>query len=113
MHAFVISSFLKQNVQDVMADGNHGGCKMLREAVVERVKPSYHVFGHIHEGKQIITTHEIAPISYPLLTAYGVSTNGTTVFINAAICGKGQPSRIKNVPIVFDLPRDKNKVAQT
>ena len=53
MYAFVI---LKQNVQDVMADGNHGGCKMLREAVEERIKPSYHVFGHIHEGKQITTT---------------------------------------------------------
>ena len=40
---------LDSHVQDLMAYGNHGGCKMLYKAV-DRVRPSHHVFGHIHEG---------------------------------------------------------------
>lgn len=42
------------------------GCKDLMEAV-NRVKPKVHIFGHIHSG-------------------YGVSNNGHTTFINAAMC---------------------------
>ena len=48
-------------------------------------KPNlYHIFGHIHH-------------------CHGVQSNGTTTFINAAICDdKGNP---KNQPIVFDLKK--------
>ena len=51
--------------------------------VVERIKPLYHIFGHIHEG-------------------YGQKKQDGTVFINASIC----TARYKpiNKPIVFDLP---------
>ena len=60
------------------------GCVDLLQVVENKVKPSYHVFGHIHEG-------------------YGVTTNYTTRFINAAVCNKRyQPV---NKPIVFDLPK--------
>lgn len=58
------------------------GCKTLNETVIERVKPSYHIFGHIHEG-------------------YGSWSNGQTVFINASICNQGyRPTR---KPILFDI----------
>lgn len=60
------------------------GCVDLLQVIQNKVKPSYHVFGHIHEG-------------------YGVTTNGTTNFINAAVCDKRY--RPVNKPIVFDLPK--------
>lgn len=48
----------------------HGGCKFLLQEVMQRIKPKFHVFGHIHEanGKE-----EIENIT----------------FINCAICLKG------------------------
>lgn len=57
------------------------GCFDLMERV-NKVKPRYHVFGHIHEG-------------------YGQMDKGGTVFINACICTE----RYKpvNNPIVFDV----------
>jgi Icc-related predicted phosphoesterase len=58
------------------------GCKVLRDTVSERVRPSYHIFGHIHE-------------------AYGVWSDGETVFVNASICNRGyRPTR---KPILFDI----------
>lgn len=47
-------------------DGAHEGCDDLLTAV-RRVKPKYHIFGHIHSG-------------------YGKFKNEHTTFINAAIC---------------------------
>lgn len=67
---------------DLCADGLRAGCEDLLEEVQERIRPRYHVFGHIHEG-------------------YGVSTNGTTVFINASTCTyRYAPT---NRPIIFDI----------
>lgn len=51
-----------------------------------RVRPLYHVFGHIHEG-------------------YGMWTDGTTAFINASTCNIKY--KAENGPIVFDLPLDR------
>jgi Icc-related predicted phosphoesterase len=70
------------------------GCEHTLKAVVNRVRPKYHLFGHIHED-------------------YGMSTNGETTFINASCCAKGEsgagkPNVAKNGPVVFDLPRKKN-----
>jgi predicted phosphohydrolase len=57
------------------------GCVDLLDAVA-RVRPRWHVFGHIHEG-------------------YGISEADGTTFINASICTVGyQPT---NKPIVFDV----------
>lgn len=61
----------------------HVGCTDLYEAVTQRVRPAFHVFGHIHEG-------------------YGTTTDGTTTFINAASCtARGQCTQ---PPVVFDVP---------
>ena len=61
----------------------HAGCEHLLHAVMQRVRPAFHVFGHIHEG-------------------YGTKTDGATTFINAASCTvRGQCTQ---PPIVFDVP---------
>lgn len=64
-------------------DGVLAGCAELLNTVEMRVKPKYHVFGHIHQCR-------------------GVTTNGTTIFINAAICDHKLNSCYK--PIIFDVP---------
>ncbi len=62
----------------------HIGCVELLNTVELRVRPKFHVFGHIHESRGV-TTNEL----------------GTT-FVNAAICDVKY--RTVNRPIVFDLP---------
>jgi Icc-related predicted phosphoesterase len=69
----------------VTRSGEDAGCEELIEAVERRVRPAYHVFGHIHE-------------------AYGVTTNGTTTFVNASVCTLAYvPS---NAPVVFEVTRE-------
>ena len=65
-----------------MQHGHRAGCFDLLRHVQNRIKPKYHVFGHIHEG-------------------YGTSTNGTTTFINAST--SGAQYKPLQLPIVFDL----------
>lgn len=68
---------------DLCAIGVRAGCVELLNTVQKRVRPKYHVYGHIHEG-------------------YGTRSDGRTVFINASICDLAyNPS---NKPIVFDIP---------
>ncbi|XP_071103122.1 UPF0046 protein C25E10.12-like isoform X1 [Haliotis cracherodii] len=68
---------------DTLHNGRPAGCVDLLNTVWNRVRPKYHVFGHIHEG-------------------YGAYTDGQTEFINAAMCTKGYRP-IQN-PIIFDFP---------
>jgi len=61
----------------------HAGSLSLLNEIQKRIKPKYHIFGHIHEG-------------------YGVYQDENTTYINCAIMNvKYFP---KNLPIVFDLP---------
>lgn len=62
---------------------HRAGCLDLLSAIQTTVKPSYHVFGHIHEG-------------------YGATTDGHTVFVNAATCDVHYEPN--NPAIVFDVP---------
>ena len=73
-------------ILDANTRGEVCGSEELLRHVVERVKPKYHIFGHIHES-------------------YGVVTNGSTVFANAATCNIGFPMMATNPPHVFDIPR--------
>ena len=59
------------------------GCPVLSNEVLNRIKPKYHVFGHIHE-------------------ANGVEQYDGITFINAAICNVGY--KPENPINVFDLP---------
>ena len=52
---------------DLCASGVRAGCVDLLNTVQRRVRPKYHIYGHIHEG-------------------YGVRSDGKTVFVNASTC---------------------------
>ncbi len=71
----------KGYLDKVLRDGNQVGCEDLL-AFVLKIKPQYHVFGHIHEG-------------------YGQSTNEDTVFINASVLDVGY--NLVNAPIVVEV----------
>ena len=68
-------------VLDMCRSRERVGCQDLLRTVVGRVKPRYHVFGHIHEQ-------------------HGVVSNGETTFINASTCNWND----LNPPVIFDLP---------
>ena len=68
---------------DLCKGGLSAGCVDLYDTIADRVKPLYHISGHIHEG-------------------YGITTNGTTTFINASSVNHQYVAT--NRPIVFDLP---------
>ena len=85
---------------DLTAQGRRCGDDFLLEHVEKRVKPRYHVFGHLHEG-------------------YGCTTNGVTTFVNASqsdvqYCSDDVTTRERAIEtlhtsranpfIVFDLP---------
>nr|CAD2185040.1 unnamed protein product [Meloidogyne enterolobii] len=63
--------------------GMLAGCAELLNTVEYRVKPKYHVFGHIHQQ-------------------HGCTTNGVTTFINASTCD--HKLRTEYDPIIFDMP---------
>lgn len=68
-------------IGDWVDRGEHVGCEEMLKAV-RRIKPIFHIFGHIHGG-------------------YGIKKKGATTFINASICDEGYVPR--NAPIVFDI----------
>ncbi|CAI4222620.1 unnamed protein product [Auanema sp. JU1783] len=61
------------------------GCRFLLREVEERIKPRFHVFGHVH-------------------ACYGVMTNNVTTFVNAAQCDVY--NKLKNKPIVFYIKKN-------
>ncbi|XP_049961164.1 metallophosphoesterase domain-containing protein 1 [Schistocerca serialis cubense] len=75
---------------DLCCSGVRAGCVELLTTVQQRVKPKYHVFGHIHEG-------------------YGITSDGKVIYINASTCDINYLPT--NPPIVFDvsLPQSVNK----
>ena len=64
---------------------NRAGCVDLLMEIATRIKPAYHVFGHIHEG-------------------YGQTTDGTTNFVNPSNCNDKYDSSNLNPSIIFDMP---------
>ncbi|GJQ84226.1 hypothetical protein Trydic_g2894 [Trypoxylus dichotomus] len=76
---------------DLVCSGVRAGCVELLTTVQHRVKPKYHVFGHIHEG-------------------YGVLSDGQIIYINASTCDINYMPN--NLPIVFDftLPPGRTKL---
>ncbi|KAI8778427.1 metallophosphoesterase mpped2 [Biomphalaria glabrata] len=68
---------------DLCSSGLRAGCVELLETIQNRVKPKFHLFGHVHEG-------------------YGITTDGQTTFINGSNCTLRY--KLENKPIVFDFP---------
>jgi Icc-related predicted phosphoesterase len=64
----------------------HCGDYALLQCVTKKVKPKFHIFGHIHEG-------------------YGAQTDGLTNYLNVASCKWNYNPNKLNRPIVFDLPK--------
>lgn len=63
--------------------GVQTGCDELLFAVQHRIRPKFHIFGHVHEG-------------------FGITTDGVTTFINASCLDlRYKPV---NKPVIFDLP---------
>lgn len=67
---------------DIWKRNKHWGCAELLNAVEKRVRPRFHVFGHVHEKN-------------------GAVTNDQTIFINASICSHS--CEILNDPVLFDI----------
>lgn len=68
-------------ILDRTVTGQHVGCEDLL-AAIEKVKPHYNVFGHIHE-------------------AYGVLEKKGTIYINASVLNENY--RLVNEPVVFEV----------
>ena len=69
---------------DTLKNGKHVGDVDLLLTVRQRVMPKFHLFGHVHG-------------------AYGISTDNTTTFINAAFAASKQTPSNKTA-IIFDTP---------
>ncbi|XP_055841434.1 UPF0046 protein C25E10.12 [Episyrphus balteatus] len=67
---------------DLCCSGVRAGCVELLSSVQQRIKPKYHVFGHVHEG-------------------YGITSDGRIIFVNASTCDINYLPN--NPPIVFDI----------
>lgn len=68
-------------ILDQVQGGPHLGCEDLLDAVV-RVKPEYHIFGHIHDS-------------------HGVVTGVHTTYVNAAVCDEAYVP--VNAPQILEL----------
>jgi Icc-related predicted phosphoesterase len=69
------------NILDMNQEKEHCGCKLL-SMNIGRVKPRYHIFGHLHDG-------------------YGMCKEGETTFINASVLD--DEYRIKHKALVFEI----------
>uniref|UniRef100_A0A1I8NXL7 Calcineurin-like phosphoesterase domain-containing protein n=1 Tax=Stomoxys calcitrans TaxID=35570 RepID=A0A1I8NXL7_STOCA len=67
---------------DLCCSGVRAGCVELLTTIQKRVRPKYHVFGHIHEG-------------------YGITSDGRVIYVNASTCDINYLPN--NPPIVFDV----------
>merc|ERR1711924_138166 len=72
----------------------HLGDVSLLWAVTQRVRPSHHIFGHIHDGYGVVKRNTTAQ-------------HDATVFVNAANMKKFSSGehRLGNVPIILDIER--------
>ncbi len=68
-------------ILDTTTNFQKTGCEDLLNTVL-KIRPAYHIFGHIHE-------------------AHGIITQASTTFVNAAILD--EKYRIKNKPIMIDF----------
>lgn len=82
---------------DVFKTGHRWGCAELLNTIEHRVNPKLHVFGHTHENNGLHT--ERGSI---VRSVSGMTTNGRTIFVNAAICDFSLNPVFD--PLIFDLP---------
>lgn len=91
---------------DLVCSNIRAGCVDLLNVVQQRIKPKYHVFGHIHEGNGIRYSNSIYNTRIPFVD-YGVSTDGKIIYVNGSICDINYMPN--NLPIVFDVKKQENR----
>lgn len=64
---------------DLTVGGEKTGCKDLLDEILKRVKPKYHVFGHIHEGYGEYSKNEIRFVNASMLNERYEPTNQAVV----------------------------------
>ena len=84
---------------DLTSTGVRAGCVELLHSVQRRIKPKYHVYGHIHEGRAPGQDHQQRRTGS--VSGYGVRSDGKILFINASTCDINY--RPCNPAIVFDV----------
>lgn len=79
----LITHFPPYGIGDLTRNGSHLGSKDLLTAI-RRIKPKYHIFGHIHENygifKEIIDGFEITHINASAIIGFGTELNPPIVF---------------------------------
>jgi Icc-related predicted phosphoesterase len=69
-------------IGDQTARGEKVGCRDLLDSIEKRIRPKWHIFGHIHEG-------------------YGVTQGRQTTFVNASSCN--QSYEPVNAPLLLEF----------
>ena len=86
---------------DLTCTGVRAGCVELLHSVQRRIRPKYHVYGHIHEGQPGEAQLSPRPSWTFSVSGYGVRSDGKILFINASTCDINYIPR--NPPVVFDV----------
>lgn len=76
---------------DICVSERHEGCADLLSTIQQRVRPKFHIFGHIHEGRDL----DLNPDE-------GYSSDGVTTYINASLLDRSY--KAKYPPVIFDIP---------
>ncbi len=79
----LITHFPPYGIGDLTRSGSHLGSKDLLSAL-RRIKPKYHIFGHVHEGygifKESFNNFEITLINASAIIGFGSKMNPPIVF---------------------------------
>ena len=86
---------------DLTCTGVRAGCVELLHSVQKRIKPKYHVYGHIHEGQGGSQPLKGQYLRVSSVTGYGVRSDGKILFINASTCDINY--KPCNPAVVFDV----------
>ncbi|KAL7677685.1 hypothetical protein ACOME3_003924 [Neoechinorhynchus agilis] len=81
-----------RGVLDRLHDGRQVGCPSLMERV-NQIKPSYHVFGHVHES-------------------HGILRKDKSVFINASMCDEHNQPAHKAIVFEFNITNVKSALTE-
>lgn len=76
----LISHSPPYGILDLENETNHGSIDLLQTAL--KIKPTYHLFGHIH-------------------AAYGIEKSNNTIFVNASLMN--ETNELVNKPILFEI----------
>jgi Icc-related predicted phosphoesterase len=68
------------NILDLTIEGVHTGCPHLANTILHRVRPKFHVFGHVHEGFGKMSYDQTTFLNVSVLNRKYVLSNPCTIF---------------------------------